>query len=50
MKWSVDIESQLNQGLHVEKFISLLNYYIDWVKTYKQPKLTEKTLNRYTNV
>nr|WP_308141558.1 tyrosine-type recombinase/integrase [Limosilactobacillus reuteri] len=30
--------------------MSLLNYYIDWVKTYKQPKLTEKTLNRYTNV
>ncbi|AWD62793.1 integrase [Limosilactobacillus reuteri] len=50
MKWSVDVESQLNQGLHVEKSISLLNYYIDWVKTYKRPKLTEKTLNRYTNV
>lgn len=50
MKWSVDVESQLNQGLHVEKPISLLNYYIDWVKTYKRPKLTEKTLNRYTNV
>lgn len=50
MKWSVDVESQLNQGVYVQKSISLLDYYKDWVKTYKEPKLTAKTLNRYTNI
>lgn len=40
----------LNNGLDISKTISLTDYYWEWGKIYKEPKLSSKTLNHYNNV
>lgn len=49
-QWGTDLETKVNQGIDIKKDISFLNYYNQWVMTYKEPKLSSKTLNRYTVV
>ncbi|RMX27505.1 tyrosine-type recombinase/integrase [Limosilactobacillus reuteri] len=49
-QWGNDLETKVNQGIDIKKEISFLNYYNQWVITYKEPKLSSKTLNRYTVV
>lgn len=49
-QWGTDLETKVNQGIDIKKEISFLNYYNQWVITYKEPKLSSKTLNRYTVV
>ncbi|GGI64209.1 tyrosine-type recombinase/integrase [Limosilactobacillus caviae] len=49
-QWALEKQMALNNGLDISKTISLTDYYWEWVKTYKEPKLSSKTLNRYNNV
>lgn len=46
-QWAVDAESELSKGVDIAKDISLHDYYDQWVKTYKEPKISDKTLSRY---
>lgn len=46
-KWAVDNESQLNKGVAIDKDISFSDYYDQWVKTYKENKVADITMNRY---
>jgi len=50
IQWADELKSQLNHGIQIEKTITLKGYYDKWVQTYKKPKITSKTLNRYNNV
>lgn len=50
MQWADELQSQLNHGIQIEKAISFKDYYDKWVQTYKKPKITSKTLNRYNNI
>lgn len=45
--WAVDMEAQLNQGVAVDKSISLYDYYLHWVATYKEPKVSDISMVRY---
>lgn len=46
-KWAVENEAKLNIGINIKKSISFVKYYDHWVKTYKEPQVTDVTLNRY---
>ena len=46
-KWAAEMETNLNRGIHIEKKIAFSDYYEEWVNTYKQPKISSVTLNRY---
>ncbi|MBU9695706.1 site-specific integrase [Limosilactobacillus portuensis] len=46
-QWAVDQESKLNKGVQIAKEISLVDYYNNWVNTYKKDKLSAITLDRY---
>lgn len=46
-QWAVDQESKLNKGVQIAKEISLVDYYNNWVNTYKKDKLSTITLDRY---
>ena len=39
-QWAVDQESKLNKGVQIAKEISLVDYYNNWVNTYKKDKLS----------
>ncbi|KRM66252.1 bacteriophage integrase [Limosilactobacillus coleohominis DSM 14060] len=43
----MDMEAQLNQGVAVDKNISLYDYYIHWVATYKEPKVSDVSMVLY---
>ena len=45
--WAAEMETNLNRGIHIEKKIAFSDYYEEWVNTYKQPKISSVTLNRY---
>lgn len=45
--WAVDNESQLNKGVSIDKSISLYDYFVRWVNTYKEPKVSEVSMVRY---
>lgn len=47
-QWAVDQESKLNKGIKISKDIGFKEYYDQWVKTYKENKLADITLDRYT--
>lgn len=46
-KWAVDNEAKLNQGVAIDKSITLVKYYVDWVKTYKKDKIADSTMRLY---
>lgn len=46
-KWAVDNEAKLNQGVAIDKTTTLVDYYIEWVKTYKQQKIADSTMRLY---
>lgn len=46
-QWAIDQESKLNKGVQIAKEISLVDYYNNWVNTYKKDKLSAITLDRY---
>lgn len=46
-QWAVEQESKLNKGVQIAKEISLVDYYNNWVNTYKKDKLSAITLDRY---
>lgn len=46
-KWAVDQEAKLNQGVNIDKDISLANYYDHWVATYKEPTVSDVSMVRY---
>lgn len=46
-QWATEMESELNKGVEIGKEISLIDYYDNWVKTYKENKLADITLDRY---
>ncbi|WP_367342278.1 tyrosine-type recombinase/integrase [Limosilactobacillus sp.] len=45
--WAAKAENKINQGVAIDKQISLANYYDRWIKTYKDKKLAQITLDRY---
>ena len=45
--WATDNENQLNQGVKVDKTISFADYFHRWVETYKAPKVSKVSMNRY---
>lgn len=49
-QWAVEQESKLNDGVAINKDTSLVDYYRQWVKTYKENKISDVTMNRYNNV
>ena len=49
-KWAVDNENQLNRGVEVDKTISLSDYFKYWVKTYKEPVVSDVSMVRYRTV
>ncbi|KRL02492.1 tyrosine-type recombinase/integrase [Liquorilactobacillus capillatus] len=46
-KFATDFENKINQGIAVTKNIPFSDYFDEWYKTYKQPKITNVTLSRY---
>lgn len=46
-KWAVDNEAKLNQGVDIGKSTTLVDYYVEWVKTYKQQKIADSTMRLY---
>lgn len=47
VNFATDFENKINQGVMVTKNIPFSDYFDEWYKTYKQPKITNVTLNRY---
>lgn len=47
-EWAIDQENKLNMGIKISKEISFADYYNTWVETYKENKVSDITLNRYT--
>lgn len=45
-KWAVDNEAKLNKGVAIDKSTTLVDYYVEWVKTYKQ-KIADSTMRLY---
>lgn len=48
--WAVEHEARLNAGVAIDKTISLTNYFRQWVDTYKRPKLSRVSLERYDHL
>lgn len=47
-KWATDLENKLAQGIMISsKDIAFSDYFNEWFKTYKEPKLAIQTINRY---
>lgn len=49
-KWAVDNQNQLNQGVQLDRTISLSDYFKYWVKTYKAPIVSDVSMVRYRTV
>lgn len=47
-QWAIDQESKLNKGIKISKEISFTEYYETWVTTYKENKVSDITLDRYS--
>lgn len=45
--WAIDQENNLNNGIKIDKNISLVNYYNQWVDAYKKPKVADESLKHY---
>ncbi|QLL69762.1 tyrosine-type recombinase/integrase [Lactobacillus sp. 3B(2020)] len=45
--WATEQEAKLNQGVNIEREISLYDYYVHWVDTYKAPKVSDVSMVRY---
>lgn len=45
--WATDNENQLNQGVKVDKTISFADYFHHWIETYKAPKVSKVSMDRY---
>ncbi|MCQ2570555.1 MAG: site-specific integrase, partial [Limosilactobacillus sp.] len=48
--WSTEQESKLNLGTDISKDISLVDYWNHWVQTYKEPKLSQVSIDHYHQV
>lgn len=46
-KWAVEQESALNSGINIDRDISLVDYYNQWVDAYKKPKVAPASLQHY---
>lgn len=46
-QWATEQEAKLNQGVNIGKEITLVDYYDQWVKTYKEPKVAPITMHLY---
>lgn len=46
-KWAVSNEQELNQGVKIDKSISFVDYFHHWVETYKEPKVSQVSMDRY---
>lgn len=46
-RWATETKAKLDQGISIDKSISLADYFDHWYKTYKKPKIAQPTLNRY---
>lgn len=46
-KWAITHENELSQGIAVDKDISFANYFHHWVQTYKEPKVSKVSMDRY---
>lgn len=45
--WSTKLEAELNKGIKVDKEAVFADLYNRWVERYKEPVVSEVTLNRY---
>lgn len=45
--WSTEQENKLNIGADISKDISFIDYWNHWVQTYKEPKLSQISIDRY---
>lgn len=45
--WGTQTEAELNKGVKVDKTISFYKYFCHWVKTYKEPKVSQISMVRY---
>lgn len=46
-KWAVTQENELNNGVAVDKDIAFADYFHHWVQTYKEPKVSKVSMDRY---
>lgn len=46
-KWAVTQENELNNGVAVDRDISFADYFHHWVQTYKAPKVSRVSMDRY---
>lgn len=46
-EWAAKNESNLADGIGIDKSISLYNYYVRWVDTYKKPTVSDVSMVRY---
>lgn len=46
-QWAAQQEAALGKGVALDKQISLSEYFARWVSTYKEPKLSKISLDRY---
>lgn len=46
-KWATAKESRLNQGIKIDKNISFVDYFHHWVQTYKEPRVSQVSMDRY---
>lgn len=46
-KWATEKESQLNQGIKVDREISFYDYFCHWVSTYKEGNVSDISMVRY---
>lgn len=45
--WAVEQKAKLNKGINIKKTIKFIDYYDQWIETYKKPKVAEITYKRY---
>lgn len=45
--WATENEAKLDKGVAVDKSISLYDYFVHWVDTYKEPKVSAVSMVRY---
>lgn len=46
-QWATEQELLLNRGINPQRDISLVDYFTQWVATYKQPKVSKISMDRY---